>query len=419
MKKKKIYKLKNGPQIVLYKDTSKHCTIASLFVMFGGKNKKIKIGNKNYKIPDGMAHFLEHLLIEHSIYRNILLEFENKSTKSNGYTTKDTTEYVINSVIDFEEDLVKLIHIVNLPSFNKKDVEETKKAIKKEKMMSKDENFEALEKLDYQTLFSTIEYPNILGEINDIDHIDYSNIKFSYDTFYQKENQILIVAGNFNIGKIEKIIKNTYDSIKKEKKLYQLPRLEEPQKIVYQEKNITRNVHMDYVRINYKIDIKNISDKDRLKLDFYLFYFLSYLFDSSSKTYNRLVKNKTCVYGINYSYQKTEDFFIIKIGTTTNNHNEFIQNVKRVIEKKETNQEDFELRKRQTIIAIILREDSFSATITPFIQNIISYNYYDMDKIEDIENFTFDDYKNWIEFLDFNNYSITKMLREKEDEINE
>ncbi len=419
MKKKKIYKLKNGPQIVLYKDTSKHCTIASLFVMFGGKNKKIKIGNKNYKIPDGMAHFLEHLLIEHSIYGNILLEFENKSTKSNGYTTKDTTEYVINSVIDFEEDLVKLIHIVNLPSFNKKDVEETKKAIKKEKMMSKDENFEALEKLDYQTLFSTIEYPNILGEINDIDHIDYSNIKFSYDTFYQKENQILIVAGNFNIGKIEKIIKNTYDSIKKEKKLYQLPRLEEPQKIVYQEKNITRNVHMDYVRINYKIDIKNISDKDRLKLDFYLFYFLSYLFDSSSKTYNRLVKNKTCVYGINYSYQKTEDFFIIKIGTTTNNHNEFIQNVKRVIEKKETNQEDFELRKRQTIIAIILREDSFSATITPFIQNIISYNYYDMDKIEDIENFTFDDYKNWIEFLDFNNYSITKMLREKEDEINE
>ena len=419
MKKKKIYKLKNGPQIVLYKDTSKHCTIASLFVMFGGKNKKIKIGNKNYKIPDGMAHFLEHLLIEHSIYGNILLEFENKSTKSNGYTTKDTTEYIINSVIDFEEDLVKLIHIVNLPSFNKKDVEETKKAIKKEKMMSKDENFEALEKLDYQTLFSTIEYPNILGEINDIDHIDYSSVKFSYDTFYQKENQILIVAGNFNIGKIEKIIKNTYDSIIKEKKLYQLPRLEEPQKIVYQEKNITRNVHMDYVRINYKIDIKNISDKDRLKLDFYLFYFLSYLFDSSSKTYNRLVKNKTCVYGINYSYQKTEDFFIIKIGTTTNNHNEFIQNVKRVIEKKETNQEDFELRKRQTIIAIILREDSFSATITPFIQNIISYNYYDMDKIEDIENFTFDDYKNWIEFLDFNNYSITKMLREKEDEINE
>ena len=419
MKKKKIYKLKNGPQIVLYKDTSKHCTIASLFVMFGGKNKKIKIGNKNYKIPDGMAHFLEHLLIEHSIYGNILLEFENKSTKSNGYTTKDTTEYVINSVIDFEEDLVKLIHIVNLPSFNKKDVEETKKAIKKEKMMSKDENFEALEKLDYQTLFSTIEYPNILGEINDIDHIDYSSVKFFYDTFYQKENQILIVAGNFNIGKIEKIIKNTYDSIIKEKKLYQLPRLEEPQKIVYQEKNITRNVHMDYVRINYKIDIKNISDKDRLKLDFYLFYFLSYLFDSSSKTYNRLVKNKTCVYGINYSYQKTEDFFIIKIGTTTNNHNEFIQNVKRVIEKKETNQEDFELRKRQTIIAIILREDSFSATITPFIQNIISYNYYDMDKIEDIENFTFDDYKNWIEFLDFNNYSITKMLREKEDEINE
>ena len=41
MKKKKIYKLKDGLKLVFYQDKTKHIALASLFVMFGGKNKKV------------------------------------------------------------------------------------------------------------------------------------------------------------------------------------------------------------------------------------------------------------------------------------------------------------------------------------------------------------------------------------------
>ena len=157
MKKTKIFKMKNGPKVVLYQDTSKHVAFASLYVMFGGDVKKAKIDGKEYKIPNGIAHFIEHLLIEHSKYGNFLLDMEKKNTDCNGFTNKDRTEFYVNSVENFEDDLVKLINVVNNAHFTKKNIEEVRSAIIKEKMMEKDRNFVDLMRLDYSLLFKNIE----------------------------------------------------------------------------------------------------------------------------------------------------------------------------------------------------------------------------------------------------------------------
>ena len=63
------------------------------------------------------------------------------------------------------------------------------------------------------------------------------------------------------------------------------------------------------------------------------------------------------------------DFIVIKIGTSTNNHVEFVKRITECIEKKQFNLDDFLLRKKQSIIDIILREDNLSDTIVPFIEN--------------------------------------------------
>ena len=175
MKKTKIFKMKNGPKVVLYQDTSKHVAFASLYVMFGGDVKKAKIDGKEYKIPNGIAHFIEHLLIEHSKYGNFLLDMEKKNTDCNGFTNKDRTEFYVNSVENFEDDLVKLINVVNNSHFTKKNIEEVRSAIIKEKMMEKDRNFVDLMRLDYSLLFKNIEYPNVLGEVDDIKNISYED----------------------------------------------------------------------------------------------------------------------------------------------------------------------------------------------------------------------------------------------------
>ena len=194
---------------------------------------------------------------------------------------------------------------------------------------------------------------------------------------------------------------------------YNIPKIVENNSVLLKEKCIFKNIHLDYVRLNYKINIKNLSNEERLKLDFYLEYFLSFLFDSASKVYNYLVSSKICLYDIDYSCSKIDDFFVLKIGTYTNNHDKFITIINDAMRKKNVNRKDFERRKRKSIINIIMREDSLLNTINPFIENIIKFNCDKIDKVEDIQKQIFADYKRSILNLDFSNMSVTKMLQIK------
>ena len=175
--------------------------------------------------------------------------------------------------------------------------------------------------------------------------------------------------------------------------------------------SIKKNISMDYVRVTYKIDASSFKGKDRVDLDFYMYMFLSYLFDPSSDVYNDLVESKTCIYNLDYSSYFIDDYLIIMIGTTTDNHEAFIDKVVDTMKSKKVNEEDFELRKKDSIVEIILREDTLGKTINPFVNNILVYNYDKMDTTEDIESLTFEKYKNVIEGLDFSHYAISMMLK--------
>jgi len=84
--------------------------------------------------------------------------------------------------------------------------------------------------------------------------------------------------------------------------------------------------------------------------------------------------------------------------------------------KKEVNEEDFEIRRKQSILNLVLREDNLSDTMIPFIDNIIKYGYDDIDTISDMEEQAFDEYKNMIESLDFSNFVIAKMIRKEKND---
>ena len=57
-------KLENGLTIYLYEDKRKHTCIFDIITKFGGMSKDYKIDNKVYHFQDGIAHILEHFLVE-------------------------------------------------------------------------------------------------------------------------------------------------------------------------------------------------------------------------------------------------------------------------------------------------------------------------------------------------------------------
>lgn len=413
MKESKVFKLKNGLTLLFYKDSTKHSMVANIIVKYGGINNEFIVDNQKHRTKDGIAHFLEHLLIEHSIYGNALTHFNTKYINTNGITNSRMTNFYIDTVSDFEDSLIELINIVNIPHFTKEDVATTKYAIIEEIRKNNDNKFRNLNKKTLSCLFKNIKYQNNLGTASTIKSLTYEEVKQCYDLFYQPSNQVIAICGNINIPKLKKLITKAYENLNKEKIVYQIPDFNEPNEIVSKEGYVTEDINEEYVQISYKINISALTNYEQVKLTFYLNYFLENNFDESSDAYRKLIYQKISVHNITYSYYVIDKFIIVEIGTYTNKKEKFVNLINSTIKNKKFNEEFFQIRKNRTIIALLLREENPLDMLLPLVDNVIMYNYYENDKISDIENYTFEDYQYLINKLDFTNYCITE-IRKKE-----
>lgn len=413
MKANRVINLDNGLKIVIYQDNTKHSMFAELIVNYGAINKDFILGNNEFHICDGMAHFLEHLLIEHSIYGNVMQYFQNNYIKSNGLTSPRFTKFYIHTVKNFEENLEKLIKMVNISNFNKQDIETTKSAIFEEIKRAQDDKFYDFDILRNSCLFKNIKYKTVLGDASELSSIDYDMAKLCYDTFYRPSNQILAIAGNVDIDKIVKLVESIYSDIEKDKVDYKKVEFNEPNEVAKDSAYIYKDITKEYISLNYKVNISSLLPFEKVKLTFYLDYFLNYNFGQTSDAYKRLIDDKISVNKINYDYNFLDKFLIIEIGTYTSKFDKFSNMIIDIMKNKKFNRDDFEIRRKRSIISLITREDNFINMIMPFISNVLDFNYNHIDEIKDIEDFNFDDYKNMISSLDFSNYCITKMLKQK------
>ena len=98
----KTIKLDNGLTVILNQDKKKNRTFAYLYINAGGTNTKVYVDNKLTLFPYGVAHFLEHYLIENSIYGDLGDYFDKEYINYNGYTSIHKTTYYLSTVHDFE-----------------------------------------------------------------------------------------------------------------------------------------------------------------------------------------------------------------------------------------------------------------------------------------------------------------------------
>lgn len=207
------------------------------------------------------------------------------------------------------------------------------------------------------------------------------------------------------------IIEQQYNKYKRETLKYELPIIKEPQDVNKREDFIKRDVHSTFISINYKLYIGNLSTVELLDLDYYLHYFLDDNFSTTSVAYKKLIDNKISNSTINFNSYKEGDYFVVSISCYTDNHNEFIELVQDTINNKVFDKESFEINKNDSIIRFVKRNDKLMDILNPLFNNF-EFNYYELDKIENMERQNYNDYKKVINNLDFSNYSITRVLRE-------
>ena len=163
------------------------------------------------QVPNGIAHFLEHKLFE-SEEGDAFEQYAKTGTSANAYTSFDRTAYLFGCTDRFRESLEILLNLVTTPYFTEQTVKKEQGIIGQEIRMYDDDP-------DWRVYFNLLgalyqEHPiriDIAGTVESIAGISADLLYRCYNAFYNLNNMVLSIAGNFEIKDVveacDKILK--------------------------------------------------------------------------------------------------------------------------------------------------------------------------------------------------------------------
>lgn len=177
---------------------------STAFAIFGTKYGSVDTTFKTKNdadyvtVPEGIAHYLEHKLFENDDC-NAMELYAKTGASPNAYTTFDCTAYHFTCTDKFGENLRILLDFVQNPYFTDENVE-------KEQGIISQEIKSYLDDPGWRVFFNGlggIYYNNpvridIAGTVDSIRSINKDLLYRCYNTFYNLNNMVLSIAGNFD-----------------------------------------------------------------------------------------------------------------------------------------------------------------------------------------------------------------------------
>ena len=416
MNKLDTIKLDNGLTIYLYNDKKKHSTFFQFITFFGGIDKDFIYNNQEYHMQDGIAHILEHYLVECNENGNFLELLGERQMNTNASTSYKSTRFYFETVTDVEFGIKTLLEGLNNVVFTEEKLEKLKNPILQEIRGKSDNKFYHSNIMNMNNLFHNYKYRSVGGDINEVINTTVEDLEVCYNAFWQPCNQAIVIAGNFNKERIIKQITSFYKKL--DKTYYPLERIVINELDTVKKKSdiLVYRTPLSFVEFSFKVNIKSLSPKERVDLDFYLLCFSRSHFGVVSPLFKKLTDKKVITSGIYCGNYTINDYLIINVSAYTYDVKLFKKSILDKIKSLDDFREDlFDLEKKNAIITLILREDSIISTIIPFLDNLVNYNYPYLDTISDIEKLKYNDYVETVKNMDFSNYTVTTIIdKEKE-----
>ena len=395
--KEKLYfeKLDNGMPILIIPKKG----MRKKYMIWGtnyGSNDNVFVvpgEEKETKVPNGVAHFLEHKMFEQENGTNSLDVLTALGVEANAYTTNDHTAYLFECTNNFYEAMDELMDYVQNPYFTDENVEKEKGIIGQEIMMYDDYP-------DWKVYLNAMQamYHNnpikidIVGTIDSISKIDKEILYKCYNTFYNPSNMVMVVCGDFEPEKLLEEIKKRLKDTKangKIKRMYP----EEPESIVKEKIEQTLEVSKPMYTIGIKDKpINNIGDNSDqiIKKDIALQILLELLVGKSSKLYRKLYDEGIIYGGIGFSHEFSKTYDHILISGQADDPEKVYSMVKNEIEnfkQNGINENDFNRIKKKLYGEYIEEYNDVSDIarmfLSDYMKGINSFEY--LEKIENID----------------------------------
>lgn len=163
---------------------------------------RLKSSDPYLKVPEGIAHFLEHKLFEDE-EGDAFLRFSQMGGDANAFTSYSQTTYLVESTSQFRENLKILLEMVTTPYFTEKAILKERGIIGQEINMYLDDPDSRLELNLLQALYHNNPLNiDIAGTIQSISEITPDLLYDCYGTFYNLHNMVLTICGNFQVEEV-------------------------------------------------------------------------------------------------------------------------------------------------------------------------------------------------------------------------
>ncbi len=189
------YVLQNGLRILLAPDQSKPTTTVNMTYLVGSRHESYG--------ETGMAHLLEHMLFKGTLTtRNALGEFSRRGLRANGSTSSDRTNYfasfaanpdTLQWYLGWQADA--MINSTILRS----DLDTEMTVVRNEMESGENNPFRILMQKMLSTAYNWHNYgKSTIGARSDVENVDIDQLRAFYHRYYQPDNAVLIVAGQFD-----------------------------------------------------------------------------------------------------------------------------------------------------------------------------------------------------------------------------
>lgn len=405
-------KLDNGLEVYMLPNNNVNKFYLTLNTRFGSINTKFKYDNKEYDMPKGIAHYLEHLSFNME-NGSVFDHYSKIGSSINAFTTYDITSYNVTSNNRFKENLEYLLEYVYTPYFTKELFQSEKGVIEEEVKMYKDDPGMTIVNGTLNNVFVNDERKYLVGgTVKDVKSIKLEDVITCYNAYYNPKNMFLIITGNFNPNEAlaitsEQMNKLNINNDFNVKDIYP----KEPEKVNKKEEIIKMNVDKPKVSIGIKIPKNNFKN---LKLDNYLLkiYISSILdinFGNTSLLLEELQKG-SIVDDLDYTVIESNDYFIVLILSSTY-YPEYFKD--KIIEKfNSLNIEDSDLKRvaKVNISNYILLFDSAVAVNNYIMDEVMDNNEVNTGFMNIIRNLNIDTCKKVLTKLNNYDYTICKIM---------
>lgn len=205
-------RLENGLTVaVLHKPGFKQAT-ARVATHYGSIDSRFvdPQTGEEVRVPDGIAHFLEHKLFEEE-WGNVSDKFSQYGAESNAYTTYTHTVYYFNTTENFRPSFELLLDFVQSPWFTEQSVAKEQGIIEQEIRMYLDEpgwrsNANLLEAL-------YVNHPvriDIAGTVESIHKITKDDLYRCHRIFYHPSNMVVFVAGDVDPDQVMEMVRANF-----------------------------------------------------------------------------------------------------------------------------------------------------------------------------------------------------------------